>query len=154
MPSDLDERGRPRVPKSKRPSARNKIRGSASRGSNGSNGACGARGLPPLRDARWLNVSLMHWANALVMSQVEWSSLRFAYVTEDEAVAIHDLADLDVEGELKPGPSHTKVWNSPRSPQGSTPTGSSLSNSGIEVPTGEVAVQLSTVNAGDHRLQT
>ena len=48
-------------------------------------------------------------------------------VAEHEAVAFDELPSMSIGAE-KPGPSYTKVWNSPRSPHGSTPAGRSASS--------------------------
>ena len=77
--------------------------------------------------------------------------LAFVHVTEDEPVSRHDLADLDVEwGPKAPGPSHTKVWNSAALAARVYPFGKFAEQLGVDVATGEVGVQLSGVDAGDH----
>ena len=55
-------------------------------------------------------------------------------------------------GAANPGPSQTNVWNSPRSPHGSTPRGRSARNSQIEAPAAKGRRELARVHARHDRL--
>ena len=52
---------------------------------------------------------------------------------------------------LKPGASHTKVWNSPCSPHGSTPSGSSARSASSKQRPANSAGSTPRVDAGEHR---
>ncbi len=57
-----------------------------------------------------------------------WSGGR-AHVAEDEAVAFQGRTGDDGDRRAESGQSHTNVWNSPFSPQGSAPDGNSARSS-------------------------